>query len=465
MAKADSQEQTGSTIGTAHLRIDGTIAEVAETTASWTGRGAETLVGRDFFDTLSTGEARRRFLALDPGSLAIGVPGLPIAFDLRAASGTFEPVIGTVSRVDAARVILSLARAAPPRDVEDELKTARQRNDILAAVVDASSDAILGVGVDRTVTFWNRGAESLYGYAADEILGRSLSILAPEERASEVDLYIDRVLAGESVVFEALRKRRDGGFVEVAITSAPMLDAAGAVFGVSAIHREIGPTSRSAEHLRQIMRELSHRTKNLLAIIQAMARQTSRTAASVEAFHVSFTARLQALAASHDLLVEENWVGARMADLVRSQLAVIAFSGAQLSASGPAVLLTPVAAQNLGLALHELATNASKHGALSNVAGVVAIRWRLNAPDGDLPARFVVDWVERQGPTVSAPSRSGFGRVVIDQMMARALNAEVRIDFAASGFSWTASMPATYVMVVDETAVTPGEVSAAPERV
>src|SRR6476469_7022596 len=114
------------------------------------------------------------------------------------------------------------------------------------------------------------------------------------------------------------------------------------------------------------MRELTHRTKNLLSVVQAIAMQTAKSGGRLDDFHERFAARLQGLAGSHDLLVQENWSGASMSELVRSQLGHYADSvGQQIHLSGPALLLEPEAAQNLGMALHELSTNAAKYGSLS----------------------------------------------------------------------------------------------------
>src|SRR5262249_58703850 len=131
-------------------------------------------------------------------------------------------------------------------------------------------------------------------------------------------------------------------------------------------------------HLRLLMRELTHRSKNLLAVIQAMARQTARYSESIDGFLERFGARLQALARSHDLLVQEEWHGVALAELVKSQLTYLDRTGAQIVAEGPAVMLRPEAAQSLGLALHELAMNALRYGALSTPAGKNSIRraWR-----------------------------------------------------------------------------------------
>src|SRR5262249_44343311 len=149
--------------------------------------------------------------------------------------------------------------------------------------------------------------------------------------------------------------------------------------------------------LRLLMRELTHRSKNLLAVIQAMARQTARHVGTIDAFLEQFSARLQALARSHDLLVQEEWHGVSLAELVRSQLApYLDRSGSQITVDGPSVMWRREAAQSLGLALHELAVNAVRLGALSTPAGHVSITWSGQAQHA--PPVVEILWVEQNGP-------------------------------------------------------------------
>ncbi len=186
-------------------------------------------------------------------------------------------------------------------------------------------------------------------------------------------------------------------------------------------------------HVRLIMRELSHRSKNLLAIVLAIARQTSRHTASFEEFESRFNSRIQALADAHDLLVEQQWSGAYLDDLVRAQLA--AFGMEKVDCRGPRIMLRTEAVQNVALALHELATNASKYGALSIAAGKVSIDWaRETAQDGDRNLRFT--WRESGGPPVTVPSKKGFGCFVLERVTVNALG-EGTLEFNPQGLVWT----------------------------
>lgn len=205
---------------------------------------------------------------------------------------------------------------------------------------------------------------------------------------------------------------------------------------------DITDRKNAEEHIHQLLRELTHRGKNLLAVIQAIASQTGRRSDTIEEFQESFTRRLQGLAASHDLLVMQNWKGALLADLLRDQLGVFTTADSTaISLSGPDVFLNPQATESIGLALHELATNAVKHGSLSVPRGKVAVSWAIEPPSGDAPERLRLTWIERGGPAVVAPSRKGFGHVVFDRIVARALDGELKMDFEPEGLTWQLTIP------------------------
>jgi two-component sensor histidine kinase len=188
-------------------------------------------------------------------------------------------------------------------------------------------------------------------------------------------------------------------------------------------------------HVRLIMRELSHRSKNLLAIVLAIARQTSRHTTSFSEFEGRFNSRIQALADAHDLLVDQQWSGAYIDDLVRAQLA--AFGTEKIALHGERIMLRAEAVQNVALALHELATNSSKYGALSAPTGKVDIEWARQpaANDGGAPdLRFT--WRESGGPPVTPPQKKGFGCFVLERVTVNALG-EGSLKFDPDGLVWT----------------------------
>ena len=212
-------------------------------------------------------------------------------------------------------------------------------------------------------------------------------------------------------------------------------------------------TDRKAaeDHAQFLMHELSHRSKNLLAVIQSISRRTARTTTTIEEFESRFGRRLQGLAASHDVLVRNSWQGAPLADLMRQQLTpFMDIQSSRIELSGPDIVVTAEAAQAIGLAIHELATNAIKYGALSVPTGKVRISWAFDSES--LASReLLLKWVEQGGPRVVPPTRNGFGHLVICEMIERSLNAKVVLEFATHGLVWSISMPATNLVIEAQT--------------
>jgi PAS domain S-box-containing protein len=453
----------------------------------------------------------------------------------------------------------------------DERKQAEIANAHLAAVVASSADAIESLELDGTILTWNQAAEELYGYTAEEAIGRPLDVIVPQDRQSEIDRTIAAVRAGENMWFETKRRRKDGSLVEVAVDAAPIRTADGTVIGISKVTHDIserrraeatlqereeqfrtlansvpqlvwmansgglivwyndrwyeytGTTSEQMEgdgwhrvhdpavlpdvvarwnesvrtgrlfdmtfplrgsdgtfrpfltrvvplhdsqgrvarwfgtstditaqveherHLNFVMRELSHRSKNLLAVVQAMARQTMQHSAGFEDFEGRFMGRLHGLARSHDVLVRQDWTGATIGDLVNAQLApFVREDGESVELSGESLILKPDAVQNLGFALFELGTNAVKYGALAAPAGKIRIHWELVESDGRKHVRFV--WQETGGPPVVQPRRKGFGAMVIERFIAVTFGGKVESLFLPKGFCWTLEIPAEHLL-------------------
>jgi PAS domain S-box-containing protein len=198
-----------------------------------------------------------------------------------------------------------------------------------------------------------------------------------------------------------------------------------------------------------LMHEVNHRAKNMLTLVQAVARQTA--AREPEDFIGRFNERIWALAANQDLLVRNDWQGVDVEDLVRAQLAHFADVGSRIAVDGLKLHLNATAAQAIGLALHELGTNAGKYGALSVDVGRVDVRWRL---EGDT---FMMSWTERNGPPVSPPERSGFGSTVVDSMAKLSVGGEIKLDYAPSGLKWRLTCPAANALEPREREQNSGE--------
>ena len=223
----------------------------------------------------------------------------------------------------------------------------------------------------------------------------------------------------------------------------PYRTVANVISGVVLTFNNVTEPKRQNEHLQILMQELQHRTNNLFTVIQAMARQTARTSTTFGEFETQFGSRVQGLAQSNALLIDQDWKGVSLDKLIETQLAP--FVGAdtmRIEAVGPQVRLAAGAVQTLGLALHELATNASKYGALSAPGGRVVLSWSFEDENG-APESFRIEWREEGGPPVKPSTRKGFGRFVTDQMVTRALNATVETDLASEGLRWRLQMLAS----------------------
>jgi two-component sensor histidine kinase len=207
----------------------------------------------------------------------------------------------------------------------------------------------------------------------------------------------------------------------------------------------IAAITRENEQLRTAANELGHRLKNLVAVIQSIARQTMRQSATMSDFEARFSGRLGALGRSLDLLIANDWRGARLDALVRSELATFgSLDGAQISMQGAPLHLKPDAARSIGLALHELATNATKYGALSVPEGNVTVHWKLASRGGR--RRLLMTWQESGGPIVTEPTCWGFGRQVVQQIPAQALTGNVTHEFLPHGVRWALDIPASFVI-------------------
>jgi two-component sensor histidine kinase len=212
-------------------------------------------------------------------------------------------------------------------------------------------------------------------------------------------------------------------------------------------------TERKAaeDHAQFLMHELSHRSKNLLAVIQSISRRTARTTTTMEEFESRFGRRLQGLAASHDVLVRNSWQGAPLADLLRQQLMpFVDIQSTRVELTGPDIVVTAEATQAIGLAIHELATNATKYGALSVPAGKVKINWSFDS-ESLASHDLLLKWVEQGGPRVVQPSHNGFGHLVIGEMIERSLNAKVALEFVTQGLEWSVCIPATNLVIEAQT--------------
>jgi PAS domain S-box-containing protein len=310
-----------------------------------------------------------------------------------------------------------------------ERRHAQEIEKHLASMIASSNDAIMGIDLDMKITSWNAAAEKLYGYSQDEIVGRSVLMLVPDGRQEEEPRILTEVKAGRFVEpYETQRRRKDGRLVEVLLSVSPIRDANGRVIGASKTAHDI-TARKDAERLKSILvNELHHRVKNVLATVTAIARQTlGRDKANHEEVE-AFTSRLASLSRAQDLLVHADWQHADLKAVMQQALSPYPVDAFQIG--GPSVPLPPRAVVSLSLALHELATNAAKYGALSAPGGQVSISWQFE-PLVDNRLRIV--WEERGGPEVAPPRRRGFGSTLIERLLSAELKGETKFVYEKSG--------------------------------
>ena len=318
----------------------------------------------------------------------------------------------------------------------------------LKAIVDTATDAIVVVNDKGAIVNFNPAAVKMFGYAKKEALGKNFGILSASAADDDALQALARGrFAGFGPGVEVTGARQDGTHVPLELSVAEWTVQGKRYF--TGIMRDITARKERENHIRLVMRELSHRTKNALAVVQAMAWQTSRTTNDVSEFQEQFTQRVDGLARSIGLLVRSDWEGVAIQDLVESQLApFLDDSDVRLKCTGPALVLKPNAAQDLGLVLHELATNASKYGALSSAQGNVVVTWEIgHEPLGKQPLSLV--WKEVSGPVISVPTHTGFGSTLIRDMLAKTYRGKISMDFAPTGFVWSLEVDVDRVVTRD----------------
>jgi PAS domain S-box-containing protein len=393
------------------------------------------LIGRTDEEVLATAD-RDAVVAMKRRVLDTGVSAdCEVAFVAPAGRALYalhiDPMFGSDRKVEG--IMCAAVDISQTRLLESEQ---RRLTEELGAALQRYETALRGSNVtvfmqDRDLTYTSI-SNPLFGREVDDIVGRTDAEILPERGRAAVIALKRQVLENGQPTDSEVSIGEASGAHWFDLHIEPLRDVAGAIVGL--VCAAVDNTTRKQDevHLRLLMRELTHRSKNLLAVIQAMARQTARYTGTIEAFMEQFGARLQALAASHDLLVQESWHGASLLELARAQLQRRPGSdGVQIVIDGPPIVLRPEAAQSLGLAIHELLDNAARYGALSVRQGRVSLTWHRRPPAQG--GGIEIAWVEEGGPSVSPPERRGFGCLVIERNLARAAEAEVDLAFQPLG--------------------------------
>ena len=320
-------------------------------------------------------------------------------------------------------------------DISDR-KRAEDIAQRLASIVESSDDAIVSKDLNGIISSWNKGAERLFGYMADDVVGKSIKTLIPTEYQKEEDTIIARIRRGERIDhYETTRQRKDGSLIDISLTVSPLRNAQGTIIGASKIARDITERKRSESQIAILAREAEHRTKNILATVQATVHLTQ--ADTTDGLKTAIEGRIRALANVHTLFVESRWTGADLRNLIMQELSPYRIEGeTRTLIDGPTVMLEPTAAQTIAVTVHELTTNAAKYGALSVPEGRIQIAWTRPAEGG-----LVFQWTETGGPLVTPPKRRSFGMRVMEELVRRQLGGEMHFDWRAEGLTCKIMLP------------------------
>jgi PAS domain S-box-containing protein len=321
----------------------------------------------------------------------------------------------------------------------EEASTLRNHAEELREILDSAVAFIGMLDPDGTLTEANQPALAAGGLERSDVIDKKFWKAwwwsYDNAVAARLKAAIAQARAGEVVRYDADVRMAGGVLMSIDFMLAPIKDATGKVVRIVASGFDITERKQSEKHIRLLMEEINHRSKNVLSLVQSIARLSGGREQG--GFMAGFEGRLQALAASYDLLLEDRSAGVDLNDLITAQLAHVSdATDSRVTLKGPSLKITAEAAQGLGMAIHELATNAAKYGALSGDRGHVTVVWQHGDATG---TGFEISWREMNGPPVVAPQRTGFGSTVLGPMAEKALRGEVQLTYAPEGVVWQAS--------------------------
>ena len=323
------------------------------------------------------------------------------------------------------------------RRAEEELRDSETR---FRTIFEQANDFLITLSLEQRLISVNPAVLSALGYTEEEVLGRPISdFMDPDQYAVSLAAFEQKLAKGGSTRLTIKVRAKDGRELVWEINSQLTTDAEGKPTGVHAIARDMTEAKRAETHLRLLIDELNHRVKNTLAIVQGIAQQSFKDDVSPAAARAAFEGRLAALSEAHNLLTREHWGLVSMTQIIGDAVAPHAGGPDRFTLEGPDLAIMPKTAISLALAIHELATNAVKHGALSRSTGRVAIRWARVRGEG--PARLSLVWEESGGPEVRVPDKRGFGTRMIERGLAAELAGSVKIDFRPEGVVCTVDAP------------------------
>jgi PAS domain S-box-containing protein len=314
----------------------------------------------------------------------------------------------------------------------DNLKISTRERFLEAIVQSAIDYAIISLDLDGLVTSWSEGAHRVLGWTAEEMVGKPATVFfVQEDREQGVpQREMTSALSVGRGSDERWHLKKDGTTFWASGEMMALKADDETVIGFIKILRDRTRERDQADRQRLLMHELGHRLKNTLAVVQSIATQSLRNATSLEDASEKLRNRIAAYAKAHDILLQKNWTGATLRNIVEASMLNMGMDGSdRISVEGPAVELGPQAALSFSLVVHELITNAAKYGALTNVDGRIEIGWMLRSDDGQELLEF--QWRESGGPQVVEPTQSGFGSRLVRSSLAT--YGEVLIEYQPSG--------------------------------
>lgn len=295
---------------------------------------------------------------------------------------------------------------------------------------------------DNPIVFANDSFLTLTGYGREEVLGQAFNFLMARGTDSEKVAQVAAAFKGSNDGLEVRYRRKDGTEFWAAVFVSPVIDFNGNTVQHFASFIDLTRQKKEQAQSRMLIDELNHRVKNTLATVVSIASQAFRNSSDLNVIREAIESRLLALSRSHDLLTLEKWESAELRDLVKAAMEPFGIADGRAERfmiTGKNVRFRPNAALALGIALHELATNAVKYGAFSNEVGSILIAWTVEpTPGGD---RLLLRWQEEGGPPVTPPSRKGFGSRVIERGLAQELEGTVHLDYQTDGLVCTMNVP------------------------
>ena len=320
--------------------------------------------------------------------------------------------------------------------IDAALRVSEERSQWLASIVESSDDAIISTDLEGLITSWNKSAERIFGYTAEEAIGKPITIIQPAERQNAELAILERIRRGERIDhYETVRQRKDGELIAISLTVSPVRTLKEQIVGASKIARDISDRKRADELVATLAREAEHRTKNVLSTVLATIHLSS--ADTSDELKAAIQGRIRALADVHALFVKSRWSGADIYNIAVQELAPYCPDGdARTLIEGPHFVVKTATAQAIAITLHELATNAAKYGALSVARGSVRVEWSRTQDD-----RLILRWLEADGPVVAPPARQGFGTRVMQNIIT-SQGGTIQVSWNPQGVLCEISMPA-----------------------